>query len=590
LFYTQLISVEVSDTIAALRSALAEVIANPMQNQTLDHQEIEWQFDADLGSVEGWLEENPSVSGLRVVPAETKGLTDTYYDTEDWRFYRAGYALRVRRDGKSVEATMKTLAPPEDGGPKKRREISEPLRSGKTLKSAHGPVGERLRLLAGARDVRSLFKVRTRRRIFELRPEAGEPDGSDGEVVVGPEEDIRRREDDSEKSSVSEEITVDALGGMHGRERGPVLAEISLDESEFSTDKGKTRLSRIEVEVADAGSYDAVSGFVGELQSSLKLRPTVLSKFRTGLAAAGLSPTVAPDLGPMEIDASMPAGDVAFAILRRHFAAMLAHEPGVRLGEDPEELHDMRVATRRLRAALKLYKKVLPRRAENYERDLRFFANALGEVRDLDVLLERLAGKALEEIVAALEERRVEARRRILEVLDSNRYERFVASFTGTLRRGRSPVPTGPILEVAPDLVRHRYKKVRKDVETLTEDSPPEDFHDLRKKGKRLRYALEPLQGIYGKPAEKMVDLLKVVQDDLGDNQDLVAAAQSLKELAAAGELPPRAVFSLGAMAGGFSRDAVELRASFLKSRQLRALRKGKPWKSFRKAMEKAGG
>ena len=95
-----------------------------MQHQTLDHQEIEWQFDADVGSVEGWLEETPFVSGLRVVPGETKELTDTYYDTEDWRFYRAGYALRVRRDGKRVEATMKSLAPPEDGGLKRRREIS----------------------------------------------------------------------------------------------------------------------------------------------------------------------------------------------------------------------------------------------------------------------------------------------------------------------------------------------------------------------------------------------------------------------------------------------------------------------------------
>ena len=101
-----------------------------------------------------------------------------------------------------------------------------------------------------------------------------------------------------------------------------------------------------------------MSDFVGELQSSLELRPTGLSKFRTGLAAAGLSPAGAPDLGPTEIDASMTTGEVAFAILRRHFATMLAHEPGVRLGEDPEELHDMRVATRRLRAALKLYKKV----------------------------------------------------------------------------------------------------------------------------------------------------------------------------------------------------------------------------------------
>jgi CHAD domain-containing protein len=422
-----------------------------------------------------------------------------------------------------------------------------------------------------------------------LRPEAGEPEDSDGEVVVGPEGDIRRKEDGSKETS-AEDITVDALGGIHGRERGPVLAEISLDESEFSTDKGETSLSRVEVEVADSGSYDGVSDFVGELQSSLELRPTGLSKFRTGLAAAGLSPAGAPDLGPMEIDTSMTTGEVAFAILRRHFATMLAHEPGVRLGEDPEELHDMRVATRRLRAALKLYKKVLPRRAENYERDLRYFANVLGEVRDLDVHLERLAGETQKEIVAAFEQRRVEARRRMLETLDSNRYERFVSSFTGTLRRGRSPGPTGPILEEAPDLVLRRYKKVRKDVKALTEDSPPEDFHDLRKKGKRLRYALEPLRGIYGKPAERMVDLLKDVQDDLGDNQDLVVAAKSMEELATADKLPPRAVFSLGVRAGGYSRDAAELRASFLESGALRALRKGKPWKRLLRAMEKRAG
>ena len=152
----------------------------------------------------------------------------------------------------------------------------------------------------------------------------------------------------------------------------------------------------------------------------------------------------------------MLASEVAFAILRRHFATMLAHEFGVRLGEDPEELHDMRVATRRLRAALKLYREFLPRRAERYERDLRFFASALGDVRDLDVHLERLAaeasrdGEVLDEVFAALEERRGDARRRMLDVLDSDRYERFVASFSGTLRRGRSPAPAGPIIEVAP--------------------------------------------------------------------------------------------------------------------------------------------
>jgi triphosphatase len=136
---------------------------------------------------------------------------------------------------------------------------------------------------------------------------------------------------------------------------------------------------------------------------------------------------------------------------------MLAHEPGVRLGEDPEELHDMRVATRRLRAALKLYAEALPKRAERFEKDLHWAADALGDVRDLDVHLERLAEEALvdgneeffEKAITALKERRIEARRRMLEVLNSDRYERLVSGFSGMLRRGRSPVPTSPILEVA---------------------------------------------------------------------------------------------------------------------------------------------
>ena len=560
--------------------AVFEVIAKTMQEQMLDHQEIEWQFDAtDLGSVERWLEDRPPDSGLRVAPSETKKLTDTYYDTEDWRFYRAGYALRVRRDGERVEATMKSLAPPEDGGLKRRREISEPLKYGglKGLRAADGPVGERLRLLlAGQGDLRRLFEVRTRRTVFELRPEdeTAEPHGSSDGIVVGPEGDIRRREGDAP------------------------IAEISLDESEFSGGEGEARLSRIEVEMSDEGaeSYDAVAGFVDGMRGSLELRPTDSSKYGEGLSAAGLTPAVAPDLGPTEVDGSMTADEVAFAILRRHYATMLAHEPGVRLGEDPEELHDMRVATRRLRAALKLYKEVLPKRAERYERDLRFFAGALGEVRDLDVHLERIAaeasrnGEVLEEVSAALVERQAGARRRMLEVLDSDRYERFLASFSGTLRRGRSPASAGPILEVAPDLVRRRYKKVRKDVEGLGGGSPPEDFHDLRKKGKRLRYALEPLRGIYGKPSEKMVELLKDVQDDLGDHQDLIVAAELMRELGVSGDMPPRVAFSLGAMAERYAREAAEIRAGFLGSELLKALEGGKPWKRLRKAMRKKAG
>jgi CHAD domain-containing protein len=227
---------------------------------------------------------------------------------------------------------------------------------------------------------------------------------------------------------------------------------------------------------------------------------------------------------------------------------------------------------------------------------LRWVAGALGEVRDLDVHLEGLSeessrnGEVLEEVVALLRERRVEARRRMLEALDSNRYERLVASFSGTLRRGRSPSPTSPIMEVAPELVRNRYKKVRKAANTLSEDSPPEHYHDLRKKGKRLRYALEPLQEIYGKPAKKMVKLLKKTQDDLGDHQDLIVACGLMEELGVGGDRPPQAAFWMGTMSEGYSREASEIRAGFLGSKGLRTLKNGKPWKKLQKSLEKQAG
>jgi triphosphatase len=544
-----------------------------MQEQVLDHEEIEWQLEAvDLGLVEKWLKEHPSGAGLTIVPERASELSDVYYDTEDWRFYRAGYAMRVRRENESAEATMKARVPAK-GGIRRRREISEPMEGILTLKGISGPVGERVRRLTGSADLHPLFEVRTRRRTFALRTDSTETPSS-GEIVEDTSGNIRPK---------------------HSEQDAIVFAEIALDESEiFANGGASTHLNRVEVEVgSEAAIHDGVGDFVEVLREALKLSPTGTSKFKTGLSVAGLSPEVAPDLGPTKIDATQSAGEVAFAIFRRHFAAMVAHEPGVRLGEDPEELHDMRVATRRLRAALKLYSDFLPKRSERYERDLRWVATSLGEVRDLDVHLQRLCGESsrngevLEEVVSLLRERRVEARRRMLQALDSNRYERLVATFSGTVRRGRSPTPTDPILEAAPDLLRDRYKKVRKAANKLSEDSPPGHFHDLRKKGKRLRYALEPLQEIYGKPAKKMVKLLKKMQDDLGDHQDLIVAAGLMEEMGVTRDRPPQDAFTMGSMAERYGREASELRSGFVGSKPLHTLKDGKQWKKVRKKLEK---
>jgi CHAD domain-containing protein len=565
------------------------------RSASADIQEVEWQFDAgDLEVVEEWLEEYGSGSGFSVAPGSIKELTDTYLDTEDWRLHRAGYALRVRRKGsnKTSELTMKSLRPASSGGKVRRREISERVRNGDggfpDLSEARGLVGQRLRALTGSHEVHPLFEIRTRRRTFSLRLELQEDSV----------------EDRNDGDGSSEEIVQDASGNVRRGGDGPRVAEVALDATEIRLNNGEepARLSRVEVEVEESSAE--VSGFVEDMRLALELEPTTASKYEAGLYAAALSPDGDQDLGPDDVDPSMSAGEVAFAILRKQFAAMRAHEPGTRLGEDPEELHDMRVATRRMRAALKLFSGALPEQADFYRNELKWVAGALGEVRDLDVQIEQLEtlsseqeedSDAFGEVVGALEKRRVEARERMLQALDSDRYDRFVPSYAGMLRRSPEEeehdegVANEPIVVVAPDLVSRRYKKWRKAGKDLSEGSPPEEYHEFRKEGKRLRYTLEFLKDVYGeKPTMGLIKPLKELQDGLGRHQDLIVAADLLGNVAAeARRLSSRTAFAMGALSERHLHEAASLRGSMPRSKPYRALVKGKKWEGFEKAMEK---
>jgi triphosphatase len=526
-----------------------------------DHREIEWQFDAeDLEPVEGWLGRHSSgSSGLAVAPDATVGIADSYYDTDDWRLYRAGYALRVRETDGGVEATMKSLEPGE-GSLRRRREISEPMEDGRlsTLGKTNRPVGSMSRKIIGGRGLRRLFQIRTRRQRFALGL-----DGSTGEV--------------------------------------------SLDASEIHVGEDRVELRRVEVEIETAPTSE-LQGFVDEMQSALDLSPATLSKYETGLYASGLDPVGDTGFGSTAIDPSMSVGEVAFAVLRRQFAEMRAHEGGTRLGEEPEELHDMRVPTRRMRAAMKVFRDALPERAGWFEEELRWVAGALGEVRDLDVQIERLEGwkeeadeetaKSLDKVVAIIEKRRTKAREDMLAVLDSERYDRLESSFAQMLRRGpeREVAQTNgrnltgePITAVAPALISRRHRKWRKAAKRLDASSPPEDFHDTRKKGKRLRYTLEFVSEVYGHPVQKLIGPLKTLQDDLGDHQDAVVAAGFLRELGTTtgGTRVPRAVaFTMGVYSQRCSREAQDLRAAVPDSKPFRALKKAKKWKKFEKGLE----
>ncbi len=139
-----------------------------LPTNTSEAVEVEWQFDAPhLETVERWLRSQPPHAALSFVPRDERVQVDEYMDSDDWRVYRAGYTLRVRRSGGRAEATMKALSTGEEGGPRRRLEVNQDLASEDgTPTDAPGPVADRLALLLGTHALRPLFVIETRRLPF----------------------------------------------------------------------------------------------------------------------------------------------------------------------------------------------------------------------------------------------------------------------------------------------------------------------------------------------------------------------------------------------------------------------------------------
>ena len=271
-------------------------------------------------------------------------------------------------------------------------------------------------------------------------------------------------------------------------------------------------------------------------------------------------------------------------ILRRQWGQMIWNEPGARLGLDAEALHDMRVAVRRMRAALRVFAGAIPsRRRMALARELRWLGDALGAVRDLDVSLLHLRAEAqrLEPALrqatvlyeGALLRRRERARRVMLRALDSARYRRLAE---GLRRRLDAPAPARPAPEacepaprVAVRAVRKALGKVLKMGRALPPDAPDEALHRLRIACKRLRYACEFFGDLLGAPAAEFAARVKEVQDVLGAHQDAVVFGAALSDTSvrvrARGDVMRRLYLALGTMAARHEVRAEETRREFLR-------------------------
>jgi CHAD domain-containing protein len=249
------------------------------------------------------------------------------------------------------------------------------------------------------------------------------------------------------------------------------------------------------------------------------------------------TPTIlVPDVPPgPDAPAGVAVREAVAAALRR----LIEHEPDARAGGD-EGVHQMRVATRRLRSDLRTFRDLVedawarPLRAE-----LKWLADLLGAVRDLDVLLARLKAEAegarpkhraaLVPVWEELEARRDDARRALMAALDGARYRGLRdAMAEGARAPALTPAALGPCAVVLPALVKSTWKALAEAGRRLRRDDPDEALHEVRIRAKRARYAAEAVAGSLGDDAgaqaAKFARAASRLQEILGEHQDAVIA------------------------------------------------------------------
>ena len=247
-------------------------------------------------------------------------------------------------------------------------------------------------------------------------------------------------------------------------------------------------------------------------------------------------------------------GALALSVLQQNARAFQEHAPGARAGDDPRHIHQMRVAARRLRAALRLFGDLLPPQAGGLSDELKWIAGQLGQARDLDVQIQRLrasgatlrASDALEPYAAWLAEQRQHALAALTEALGSARFDELVERLNSfdvwTL------VADPPLADDARARLRRVHKKLDRRARKAGKRAAPPELHAVRIAAKRLRYAAEFCAPLYGKPATRLIKRLTAVQDLLGDLQDGVVSGERIHEAVqtVAGAWPAETALALG--------------------------------------------
>jgi CHAD domain-containing protein len=320
------------------------------------------------------------------------------------------------------------------------------------------------------------------------------------------------------------EVVLDSVSLMENRRVKGAFRELEIE----LVDGDEKLLRRLEKELRQAGAEDGDP------------RPKVFKAL--GIEDARRPPPLA----------DAPAAEHLRAQLRAQYARILAHDPGTRRGDDPEDLHQLRVATRRLRAFLRAARPLVEESwADELRAELSWLGSELGPARDLDVLVHHLRDdaaslepaeqKALARLFSTLEAERDAARAELVEAMRSERYLRLLDALEEAGEMPRLAAYGGSLTDIA----AKQFRKLKKAVKALGDDPTDEELHETRIRGKRARYAAELAEPVAGKAATRFISAAKTFQDVVGDHQDAVVAEARIRALVA-GAGSSRAVFAAG--------------------------------------------
>ena len=443
-------------------------------------------------------------------------LEDRYVDTADGALGRAGFAVRLRRSGDKTMVSVKSLTRTDGpGGSVRREELEGP--ADRIAAPVDWPPSDARSLVlehAGDAPLVELVTVRQLRRKRQLKSGQSRVELSLDEVdVVSRGRIVDRFVELEAELQKGDETELEALGAALDAE--PTLR--------------RAQTSKLEAALA------AVDGATGDEPEAGEFTLGRVPATTASTAATAEADRPAPRLVVGRTPGVTAEDHIAEAgrkVMRFHLARMLEYEPGVRAGVDNEAVHKMRVATRRQRAAWRVFGEAFRKgRTKRYRDGLRETAGRLGAVRDLDVQLEAADAyradlpvaeqRGLEPLLTAWRQHRDDARVLLLRDLDSPAFQRWVDDYVDFVRtEGAAVVPVGPVephrvRDTAPSRVWAAYEGVR-GYESVLRWADVPTLHELRIAGKWLRYSVEFVREALGADADPLIARVTALQDHLG--------------------------------------------------------------------------